>query len=77
MASRIKHELPDARWPTADDAARSQLFSPINIGPIEAATRSWVPAMVPWRATEDGFVTPNVLDWYGRFADGQPGVLVV
>lgn len=77
MASRIKHELPDARWPTADDAARSQLFSPINIGPIEAATRSWVPAMVPWRATEDGFVTQNVLDWYGRFADGQPGVLVV
>jgi 2,4-dienoyl-CoA reductase-like NADH-dependent reductase (Old Yellow Enzyme family) len=33
--------------------------------------------MVPWRATEDGFVTPEVLDWYGRFAEGQPGVLVV
>lgn len=33
--------------------------------------------MVPWRATEDGFVTQNVTDWYGRFADGQPGVLVV
>ena len=33
--------------------------------------------MVPWRATEDGLVTDNVLDWYGRFADGQPGVLVV
>src|SRR5262245_27142270 len=33
--------------------------------------------MVPWRATEDGFVTPEVLDWYGRFADGRPGVLVV
>ena len=77
MANRIKHELPDARWPTADDAARSQLFSPIDIGPVEAATRSWVPAMVPWRATEDGCVTQNVLDWYGRFADGQPGVLVV
>jgi 2,4-dienoyl-CoA reductase-like NADH-dependent reductase (Old Yellow Enzyme family) len=33
--------------------------------------------MVPWRATEEGFVTPEVLDWYGRFADGKPGVLVV
>ncbi|MBI3725447.1 NADH:flavin oxidoreductase, partial [bacterium] len=33
--------------------------------------------MVPWRATEEGFVTPDVLDWYGRFAEGKPGVLVV
>lgn len=33
--------------------------------------------MVPWRATEDGHVTPDVLDWYGRFADGQPGAIVV
>ena len=36
-----------------------------------------MPAMVPWRATDDGLVTPEVLDWYARFADGQPGVLVV
>ena len=33
--------------------------------------------MVPWRATEDGFVTPDVLDWYARFARGRPGVIVV
>jgi 2,4-dienoyl-CoA reductase-like NADH-dependent reductase (Old Yellow Enzyme family) len=33
--------------------------------------------MVPWRATEDGFVTQENLDWYGRFAEGRPGVLVV
>src|SRR5262249_57718107 len=26
---------------------------------------------------EDGFVTPEVLDWYGRFADGRPGGVVV
>ena len=32
--------------------------------------------MVP-RATEDGFVTQQNLDWYGRFAEGRPGVLVV
>ena len=33
--------------------------------------------MVPWRATEDGFVTPANLDWYRRFAKGRPGALVV
>jgi len=33
--------------------------------------------MVPWRATEEGFVTPQVVEWYRRFAKGQPGVLVV
>jgi dimethylglycine catabolism A len=33
--------------------------------------------MVPWRATEDGFVTQENLDWYRRFAQGRPGVLVV
>jgi 2,4-dienoyl-CoA reductase-like NADH-dependent reductase (Old Yellow Enzyme family) len=33
--------------------------------------------MVPWRATEDGFVTDEVLGWYERFAEGQPGTIVV
>ena len=33
--------------------------------------------MVPWRASENGDVTDAVVDWYGRFADGRPGVLVV
>ncbi len=33
--------------------------------------------MVPWRASEDGFVTQDVIDWYCRFAEGRPGVLVV
>jgi 2,4-dienoyl-CoA reductase-like NADH-dependent reductase (Old Yellow Enzyme family) len=73
----VRHKVPEAHWPTADEAARSMLFSPVRLGPVTAATRTWVPAMVPWRATEDGFVTKNVLDWYGRFADGAPGVLVV
>jgi 2,4-dienoyl-CoA reductase-like NADH-dependent reductase (Old Yellow Enzyme family) len=73
----VRHELPEPVWPTADQAARSLLFTPFVAGRLRVATRSWVPAMVPWRATEDGFVTPNVLDWYGRFADGAPGVLVV
>ncbi|MBX3275947.1 MAG: NADH:flavin oxidoreductase [Sandaracinaceae bacterium] len=33
--------------------------------------------MVPWRATDDGFVTPEVLGWYRRFAEGRPGAIVV
>src|SRR5258707_787824 len=50
---------------------------PIRYGACVARARSWVPAMVPWRSVEDGFVTPEILDWYGRLADGRPGVLVV
>ena len=74
---RLKHSLPVVGWPTAADAAQSRLFSPIALGPRTAATRTWVPAMVPWRATEDGLVTPDVIDWYRRFAEGRPGVIVV
>ena len=40
-------------------------------------SRTWVPAMVPWRATEDGFVTDANLAWYERFARGRPGAIVV
>jgi 2,4-dienoyl-CoA reductase-like NADH-dependent reductase (Old Yellow Enzyme family) len=32
---------------------------------------------VPWRASEDGFVTDDILDWYERMARGRPGALVV
>jgi dimethylglycine catabolism A len=75
--SPIKHPIPFTRWPTAADAARSLLFQPMRIGPITLENRTWVPAMVPWRATADGFVTRDNLDWYRRFAAGQPGALVV
>jgi 2,4-dienoyl-CoA reductase-like NADH-dependent reductase (Old Yellow Enzyme family) len=74
---RIKHELPAAAWPTKEQAAAARLFQPIAIGPRVARSRTWVPAMVPWRATEDGLVTRDVIDWYRRFAEGRPGVLVV
>ncbi|MBI4229811.1 MAG: NADH:flavin oxidoreductase [Planctomycetes bacterium] len=74
---RIRHPLPAARWPTEGEAAASRLFSPVQAGPVRLESRTWVPAMVPWRATGDGFVTRQVLDWYGRFARGRPGALVV
>ena len=74
---RIKHDLLSADWPTADEAGASRWFSPLRVGRLSLGERTWVPAMVPWRATGDGFVTPEVLDWYRRFAEGRPGALVV
>ncbi|HKE03221.1 MAG TPA: NADH:flavin oxidoreductase [Blastocatellia bacterium] len=73
----IRHQIPETRWPAAQEAAASLLFSPIRVGGVTLESRTWVPAMVPWRATEEGFVTQNILDWYGRFAEGRPGAIVV
>jgi 2,4-dienoyl-CoA reductase-like NADH-dependent reductase (Old Yellow Enzyme family) len=74
---RIRHDAQPGRWPSGAQAARSRLFQPIWVGRQELRQRTWVPAMVPWRATQDGLVTPNVLAWYERFARGRPGGLVV
>jgi len=73
----IKHAIPVTHPPTAEAAADSLWFRPLHSGRLELRERTWVPAMVPWRATDDGFVTPEVLAWYERFARGQPGALVV
>jgi len=72
-----KYTIPETHPPSAVEAARSLWFSPLSSGRLELIERTWVPAMVPWRATDDGFVTPEVLAWYERFARGQPGALVV
>ena len=74
---RIKYAPLDAPWPTASQAEQSQLFQPIRVGSVRLASRTWVPAMVPWRASEEGDVTPSVLAWYERFARGRPAALVV
>jgi len=76
-SQRIKHELPTAAWPTREQAAGAKLFQPVKLGPRTSKQRTWVPAMVPWRSTDEGFVTPDVIDWYKRFAEGKPGVIVV
>lgn len=74
----VVHTIPQERWPTRDEAARALWFQPIALGPrVHARNRTWVPAMVPWRATDEGEVTQDNLQWYGRFAQGKPGVLVV
>jgi len=74
---RIRHDAKPGCWPDAATAAASRVFSPIRIGQLDLTSRTWVPAMVPWRATEDGLVTPSVLGWYRRFAQGRPAVIVV
>ncbi len=65
-------ELPDRR-----QIDESILFSPLDYQRLYLRDRSWVPAMVPWRATEDGIVSPDVMDWYGRFARGKPAAIVI
>ncbi len=74
---RIKYTPLSDDWPSREQAARSLLFSPVQVGAMTLEQRTWVPAMVPWRASDDGFVTEEVLDWYGRFARGRPGAIVV
>jgi len=74
---RIRHELPSGDWPDAETARTARWFQPVRLGPLELEQRTWVPAMVPWRATEEGYVTPEVLEWYARFAAGRPGAIVV
>jgi 2,4-dienoyl-CoA reductase-like NADH-dependent reductase (Old Yellow Enzyme family) len=76
-SERIRHIPRPDRWPTAGEAQDSRLFRPLQLGPLTLASRTWVPAMVPWRAAEDGSVTPDVIDWYRRFAEGRPAVIVV
>ena len=74
---RIKYKAEAGNWPSRDQAANSLLFSPLSIGRLQLEQRTWVPAMVPWRASEEGDLTQDVLDWYERFAEGQPGAIVV
>ncbi|MHA1537455.1 MAG: oxidoreductase [Alphaproteobacteria bacterium] len=74
---KIRYAPQPGPWPSAAQAAKARLFGPVRIGALELATRCWVPAMVPWRANDEGLVTQGVLDWYERLARGRPGGLVI
>jgi dimethylglycine catabolism A len=74
---KVKYGPRPGHWPSASDAASSCLFSPIGHGALKLEARTWVPAMVPWRATGDGFATDDNVAWYARFAEGKPGAIVV
>ena len=76
-AERIKFFPSRGRIPSRLQALSSRLFSPVQMGPLALRHRTWVPAMVPWRSNEDGEVTEDVIQWYARFAQGQPGAIVI
>ncbi len=76
-AERIKHKPRPGVWPTAEQAASARLFAPLAFQALKLESRTWVPAMVPWRATDNGDVTEANINWYRRFATGGPGAIVV
>ncbi len=76
-AERIKFFPSRAHIPSRQQALASRLFSPVQLGPLTLRHRTWVPAMVPWRSNEEGEVTDDVIQWYARFAQGQPGAIVI
>lgn len=63
------------------DGGRSEalLFRPFPIGRggHVLPNRVWLPAMVTWRGSEDGFVTPSVREIYLRYALGGAGMIVL
>ena len=74
---RIRYQPISCDWPTREQALSSQVFKAIDLGPIKLDQRTWIPAMVPWRSNEAGEVTEDVIQWYERFAKGQPGAIVI
>ena len=74
---KIKHLPNPGKWPDREEVQKALLYQPINIGHKVLNERSWIPAMVPWRSTDEGIVTDEVIEWYRRFAQGKPGAIVV
>jgi 2,4-dienoyl-CoA reductase-like NADH-dependent reductase (Old Yellow Enzyme family) len=76
-AEKIRFESSPGHWPSAQQAEQSLLFRPLKYQALHLEGRTWIPAMVPWRSNEEGFVTQDNLDWYRRFAKGRPSAIVV
>jgi len=65
--------------PSQSSRSPSLLFTPFPIGKggLVLPNRIWLPAMVTWRGTEDGHVTPAVREIYLRYARGGAGMIVL
>jgi hypothetical protein len=48
---RIRHDAMGGHWPSAREAEQARLFQSVRVGSLALRQRTWVPAMVPWRAT--------------------------
>lgn len=55
------------------------IFTPLALGRggLALPNRIWLPAMVTWRASEDGHVTESVREIYKRYAAGGCGMIVL
>ncbi len=64
---------------TLPERERSLLLTPFPLGRggLTLPNRIWLPAMVTWRGTEDGFVTEAVREIYLRYARGGAGMIVL
>lgn len=54
-----------------------KLISPFQINNITLANRIVLPAMVTRLSGEDGYVNQDITDRYVRYAQGEPGLIVV
>ncbi len=78
-ATRTTEGRLSAAFAVDPERARALLFTPLPIGDdgLSLPNRIWLPAMVTWRGTEDGFVTPSVREIYVRYALGGAGMIVL
>lgn len=53
------------------------LLSPLTVGPLTLPNRIVLPAMVTRLSGSDGHVNPDITDRYVRFAQGEPGLMVI
>src|SRR5688500_10297090 len=54
-----------------------KLFTPLPVGPVTLRNRIVLPAMVTRLSGEDGYVNQDIEERYVRFAQGEPGLIVV
>ena len=72
-AERIRWRSDPGHLPDRAEIADSLLFSPLRHGRLSLRNRSWVPAMVPWRAQKK--VPMLLVRWRGyRSASRLPGL---
>ncbi|MBK7948272.1 MAG: NADH:flavin oxidoreductase [Deltaproteobacteria bacterium] len=57
-------------------ASATSLFDPIRIGPLEVAGRLFKTATAETRASEDGYVGDELVDWYETLARGGVPLII-
>ena len=63
--------------PCSNQVVGMSLFQPMDIGGTRLPNRIVLPAMVTRLSGEDGYVNEDIRDRYVRFAEGEPGLIVM